>query len=59
MNLKMDYGRQGLNLTLLDSAGVFLVRDTASLADETAAIRKALHKKQLNFFASVKFMAGL
>ena len=42
MNLKMDYGRHGLNLTLPDSADVFLARDTASLADEAAAIRDAL-----------------
>jgi nickel-dependent lactate racemase len=42
MNLKMDYGRHGLNLTLPDSADVFLARDTASLADETDAIRNAL-----------------
>jgi nickel-dependent lactate racemase len=42
MNLEMDYGRHGLNLTLPDSVDVFLARDTASLADETAAIRDAL-----------------
>ncbi len=42
MNLKMDYGRHGLSLTLPDSADVFLARDAAPLADEAAAIRDAL-----------------
>lgn len=42
MNLKMDYGRHGLNLTLPDSADIFLARDPAPLADEAAAIRDAL-----------------
>jgi hypothetical protein len=59
MNLKMDYGRHGLNLTLPDSAEVFLARDSAPFADEADAIRDVLRKKQLNFFASVKCMAGL
>jgi nickel-dependent lactate racemase len=42
MNLQMDYGRNGLNLTLPDSADVFLARDAAPLADEAAAIRESL-----------------
>ena len=42
MTLKMDYGRHGLNLTLPDNTDVFIARDTAPLADETATIRDAL-----------------
>ena len=42
MNLKMDYGRHGLNLTLPDDTDVFLTRDATPLADEAAAIREAL-----------------
>ena len=38
----MDYGRQGLTLTLPDNTDVFLARDTAPLAGETDAIRNAL-----------------
>lgn len=42
MNIRMDYGRQGLNLETPETADVFLVREVAPLADEVVAIRDAL-----------------
>ena len=42
MQIKMDYGRSGLNIEVPDDADVFLVRETTNVPDETAAIRDAL-----------------
>lgn len=42
MIVQMDYGRQGLNLDVPETADVFLVREMATLADEASAIRDAL-----------------
>ncbi len=42
MKIRMDYGRQGLNLDAPETADVFLVREIAPITDEVAAIRDAL-----------------
>ena len=42
MKIRMDYGRQGLELDVPQDADVFLVRETSAIPDETAAIQEAL-----------------
>lgn len=42
MKIRMDYGREGLDLIVPADADVYLVREVPTLADETAAIREAL-----------------
>lgn len=42
MKIQLDYGRQGLELDVPETADVFLVREMRPLEDEAAAIRTAL-----------------
>ena len=59
MNLKMDYGRHGLTLTLLDDTDVFLTRDAMPLADEIAAIRDSLLTEvRFTAFGEIRYESG-
>ncbi len=43
MNIKIDYGRNGLNIDAPDHADVFLVRELPAINNETSAFQEALN----------------
>jgi len=43
MQIKMDYGREGLTIDAPDDADVFLVREIPAVPNEATAIQEALH----------------